>query len=102
MIDSELHSLDEYETILNNIPSLWAKALTDFRFVDLDDKTVFDLLRGKRTLKNGTDKLLTKSSYKRYICSFRHFSILARFKSLELPLIQSSLHRFSSSKNWLY
>lgn len=62
MIDSELHSLDEYDTILNNIPSLWAKALTDFRFVDLDDKTVFDLLRGKRTLKNGTDKFLTKHS----------------------------------------
>lgn len=62
MIDSNLHSLDDYQTILNNIPSLWAKALTDFRFMDLDDMAVFDVLRGKRTLKNGTDKFLTKNA----------------------------------------
>lgn len=62
MVSSELSSLDDYDTLLNNIPSIWAKSLTDYKFMDLDDKTVFDLLRGKRTLKNGTDKFLTKNS----------------------------------------
>ncbi|MFT7004262.1 MAG: hypothetical protein ACJAWW_001619 [Sulfurimonas sp.] len=60
MVSSNGNTLDNYYNILNNIPSLWNKALTDYNMKDFTEKQSFDLLRGKRTLKDGTDKPLTK------------------------------------------
>lgn len=62
LINYDSNSLDDYETTLNSIPALWDKALNDYKVMDLDDSTCFDLLRGKRTFKNGNERLLTKSS----------------------------------------
>ena len=60
-------SMDDYINILNNIPSLWKRALEDYTLKDFSEKQCFDLLRGKRTLKSGVDKLLTKNAiYKIY------------------------------------
>ena len=53
-------SLDDYYNVLNNIPSLWKRALTDFNMKNFTEQQTFDLLRGKRTLKSGVDKPLTK------------------------------------------
>ncbi|MDD2651734.1 MAG: hypothetical protein PHX44_01710 [Sulfurimonas sp.] len=58
--NADSYNFDDYLTVLNNIPALFDKALTDFKLLDLDEKTVFNLLRGKRTLRDGTEKLLTK------------------------------------------
>ncbi len=60
MVSSDGNTLDNYYNILNNIPSLWNKALSDYNMKNFSEKQSFDLLRGKRTLKNGTDKPLTK------------------------------------------
>ena len=62
MSNSDNSSMDDYANILNGIPSLWAKAMQDFSIKDISDSQTFDLLRGYRTLKNGTDKALTKSA----------------------------------------
>ncbi|MDD3506637.1 MAG: hypothetical protein PHX65_08855 [Sulfurimonas sp.] len=62
LINYDNTTLDDYETTLNSIPALWDKALTDYRIMDIDDETCFDLLRGKRTFKNGNERLLTKNS----------------------------------------
>lgn len=62
LVNFDNNSLDDYETVLNSIPAIWSKALTDYKVMDLDEKTCFNLLRGKRTLKNGTERLLTKSA----------------------------------------
>lgn len=57
-----IENFDNYNNILENIPSLWTKAITDFKFLDLEETVLFDLLRGKRALKNGSEKFLTKGS----------------------------------------
>ena len=62
LINTDSSTMDDYDNILNGIPDLWKKALTDFTIKDIDDKTAFDMLRGKKTLKNGTEKLLTKNA----------------------------------------
>jgi len=62
LINHENSTMDDYENILNGIPDLWNRALNDFRVLDISDKDSFNMLRGKRTLKNGTEKLLTKSA----------------------------------------
>lgn len=99
MVDSELHSLDEYDTILNNIPSLWAKALTDFRFVDLDDKKVFDLLRGKRTLKNGNEKFLTKYAIRDIFINADTFQFWQDLKIWNSHLYKAVYTAFQVPKN---
>lgn len=62
LINSDNSTMDNYDNILNGIPDLWNKALTDFRILNISDNDSFNMLRGKRTLKNGTTKLLTKSA----------------------------------------
>jgi len=62
LVNSDNSTLDDYNNILNSIPDLWAKALSDYNIKDLSDTDSFNLLRGKRTLKNGTEKLLTKNA----------------------------------------
>lgn len=62
MVNADSSTMDNYENILNGIPSLWSKAMSDFTIKDISDKDTFNMLRGYRTLKNGTEKLLTKSA----------------------------------------
>ncbi|MFA6195645.1 MAG: hypothetical protein WC656_03260 [Sulfurimonas sp.] len=62
LVNSDLSTMDDYYNILNGIPDLWNKALTDFRVLDISDTDTFNILRGKRTLKNGTERLLTKKA----------------------------------------
>jgi len=62
MINSDGNTMDDYYNILRGIPDLWAKAMQDFTMKDFTDEQSFDLLRGKRKLKNGTDKPLTKDA----------------------------------------
>ena len=62
LVNTNNSTMDDYNNILNDIPSLWAKALTDYTIKDISDIDTFNMLRGKRTLKNGTDKLLTKNA----------------------------------------
>lgn len=60
LTDINFDSFDNYETILNNIPSLWSRAVNDFKFIEISDDEVFNMLRGYRVKKDGTKKLLTK------------------------------------------
>lgn len=62
LINSDNSTMDDYDNILRGIPDLWKKATTDFVIKDISDRDSFNMLRGKRTLKNGTDKLLTKQA----------------------------------------
>lgn len=58
--DVNFNSFDNYEIILDNIPSLWTRFLDDFKFIDLSDNDIFNMLRGYRNLKDGTKKIITK------------------------------------------
>lgn len=60
LTDVNFNSFDNYETILDNIPSLWSRAVNDFGFIDISDDEIFNMLRGYRNLKDGTQKLITK------------------------------------------
>ncbi|MDO8454090.1 MAG: hypothetical protein Q7S59_05920 [Sulfurimonas sp.] len=62
LVNSDGSTMDDYNNILNGIPDLWNKALTDFRILDVSDSDTFDMLRGKRTLKNGSERLLSKNA----------------------------------------
>lgn len=62
MITDDGDILDGYESILNNIPSIWSKCVNDFKLKDLEDEVIFDMLKGYKTLKNGKTKYLTKHS----------------------------------------
>jgi len=62
LINSDNSTMDDYTNILNGIPSLWQKAMQDFTIKDINDKDTFNMLRGYRTLKNGTNKPLTKQA----------------------------------------
>ena len=62
LMNCDNSTFDDYFTVLNSIPALWDKSLTDYRVMDIDDGTCFDLLRGKRTFKNGNERLLTNNS----------------------------------------
>jgi hypothetical protein len=54
--------LDGFESVLNSIPSLWNKAMNDFKIMSLSDGQVFDILRGYKQLKNGNRRILTKKA----------------------------------------
>lgn len=60
LTDKNYDNFDNYETILNNIPSLWTRCISDFRFLEISDNEIFNMLRGYRELKDGTKKLITK------------------------------------------
>jgi len=62
IVNSDGSTMDDYDNILNGIPDLWNKALTDFRVLSISDADTFDILRGKRTLKSGVDRLLSKNA----------------------------------------
>lgn len=62
LTNSSNDTLDDYENLLNAIPSIWLKAINDFQLRNISDIDTFNILRGKRTLKNGSEKLLTKNA----------------------------------------
>jgi hypothetical protein len=62
MVNLEGSTLDNYENVLNSIPSLWAKALSDYTIKDISDLDCFNMLRGYKFLKNGSQRIMTKNS----------------------------------------
>jgi hypothetical protein len=59
---SDLDILDGYSSVLNSIPDIWSRALSDFVVKDISDIDCFNILRRKRTLKDGSEKPLTKNA----------------------------------------
>lgn len=62
LMNDDNSTMDNYDNILNGIPSLWNKAMNDFVIKDISDLDTFNMLRGHRTLKNGSNKPLTKNA----------------------------------------
>lgn len=62
LVNFDGNTFDDYYNILNGIPDLWNKALNDFTIKDISDRDSFNMLRGFRTLKDGSHKLLTKQA----------------------------------------
>ena len=62
LVDEKFNLLDKFESVLNAIPSLWIKAMNDFKFMDLDDEKLLMIDRGYRILKNGKIKPLSKNA----------------------------------------
>lgn len=62
LVNSDGSTLDDYSNLLNAIPDLWNRSMTDFRLKDISDNDVFNILRGKRTLKNGTEKIISRNA----------------------------------------
>lgn len=62
LVNSDGSTLDDYSNLLNAIPDLWNRSMSDFRLKDISDNDVFNILRGKRTLKNGTEKLISRNA----------------------------------------
>jgi len=60
--NSDYDILDGYINVLNSIPDIWNKALEDFTIKNVSDVDCFNILRRKRTLKNGTEKILSKNA----------------------------------------
>jgi len=51
--------LDGFEIILNNLNNLWGRCLEDFSLRDISDKDTTEIMLGYKTLKNGSQKILT-------------------------------------------
>jgi len=65
LVDEKFHQLDKFESVLNAIPSLWVKAVSDFKFMDLSDEEVIMISKGYRTFKNGKVRPLTNKAISR-------------------------------------
>jgi len=57
VIDGQI--LDGFEIILNNLNNLWGRCLEDFSLRDISDQDTTEIMLGFKTLKNGTQKMLT-------------------------------------------
>jgi len=62
LVNSDKNTMDDYSNILNAIPDLWSKALTDYTFKDINRDLTAQMMDGVRVLKNGTEKPFTKNA----------------------------------------
>jgi len=62
LVNHEKNTMDDYKNILNVIPDLWNKALTDYTFKDISRDLTAQMMDGVRVLKNGIEKPFTKNA----------------------------------------
>jgi len=62
LVNSDNNTMDDYENILNAIPDLWSKALTDYTFKDISRDLTSQMMDGVRVLKSGKEKPFTKNA----------------------------------------
>jgi hypothetical protein len=83
---NDVKFLDDSINCLNNIDSIWSLFMERFEHKNLDDDSVVEIMKGKKKLKNGTEKLLSK------------YAIRKRFQRSELTNIWNKIQTFFESK----
>ncbi|AXH09726.1 hypothetical protein AHALO_1354 [Malaciobacter halophilus] len=78
--------LENSTTCLNSIPDIWDLFMQKFEHKNLDDNSVIEIMKGYRTLKNGSKKILSK------------YAIRKRFQRSELSPVWNKIETFFHTK----
>lgn len=78
--------LDDSINCLNSIPDIWSLFMERFHHKDLSDDSIVEIIKGKKKLKKGGEKLLSK------------YAIRKRFQRSELTPLWQNIQTFFHTK----
>ncbi|CAM3528848.1 hypothetical protein ARAQ110984_07625 [Arcobacter aquimarinus] len=78
--------LDDSINCLNSVPDIWSLFMKKFHHIDLNEDSTIEVMRGKKKLKNGSYKLLSK------------YAIRKRFQRGEITPLWKEIQTFFHTK----